>query len=85
MVQNVCYMLRKHELEKGLPLSRQLVLKTEELMSGYKEPDQIFLKALKKGEESGKVVLIIENIALLGGTIGVALDIEIQKIMGATT
>jgi ATP-dependent Clp protease ATP-binding subunit ClpC len=65
MVQNVCYMLRKHELEKGLPLSRQLVLKTEELMSGYKEPDQIFLKALKKGEESGKVVLIIENIALL--------------------
>lgn len=65
MVQNVCYMLRKHELEKGLPLSRQLVLKTEELMSGYKEPDQIFLKALKKGEESGKVVLIVENIALL--------------------
>lgn len=65
MVQNVCYMLRKNELEKGLPLSRHLVLKTEELLSGYKEPDQIFLKALKKGEESGKVILIIENVSIL--------------------
>ena len=65
LVQNVGYLLRKQELEKGLPLTRQLVLKTEELMSGFKEPDQVLLRALKKGEKAGKIVLIVENVSLI--------------------
>jgi len=65
LVQNVGYLLRKQELEKGLPLTRQLVLKTEELMSGFSKPDEVLLRALKKGEKAGKVLLIIENIALI--------------------
>lgn len=65
MIENVGFLLRKHELEQGLPLTRQIILKTEELMSGFKEPDKVLLKALAKGEKSGKIVLIVENIALI--------------------
>ena len=65
MVQNVGCLMRKNELEKGLPLTRQLVLKTEELMSGYDKPDQILLRALKKGEKAGKILLIVENVTLI--------------------
>ena len=65
MVRNVGYLLRKHEIKKGLQFTRQLVLKTEELMSGHKQPDQVLLRALQKGEKSGKILLIVENVALI--------------------
>ena len=65
LIRNVGYLMRKQEMKNGTHLTRHLVLKTEELMSGFDEPDKILLRALKKGEKAGKILLIVENVALI--------------------
>lgn len=61
MVENIGTLLRKEEMQKGLPLTRILRLRTEALLSGGAKPDQLLLRALEKAESSGKFILIIEN------------------------
>jgi len=65
LVRNVGALLHKQEVKKGVTLTRQLVLKTEELMSGFDQPDSILLRALQKGEKAGNILLIVENLALI--------------------
>ncbi len=64
-VENIAYALQKFEKEKSLPYTRVLILKTEELLSGTKNPDGFLLSALGRAEESGRFVLVIPNMGLI--------------------
>ncbi|MDO8649293.1 MAG: AAA family ATPase [Candidatus Peregrinibacteria bacterium] len=65
LVEHFVYELRKHEQERGLPYTRVLMLRTEELLSCQDRPDAFLLTALRKAEEAGKFVLVIDQLALV--------------------
>ena len=64
LIENIGTLLRKDEMENGKELTRLLVLRTEEILSGYKHPDRVLLRALSKAEKAGKFVIIIKDISL---------------------
>lgn len=65
MVENVSYRIRQGERKNGKRLTRVLMLQIEELLSGETSGGQNFLKALKKAEKAGSMIIIIENMAAL--------------------
>lgn len=64
LVENICAAVRTEEQQKGFPLSRILLLKTETLLSGAIAPDKLLLRALQKAEKSGNSIIIIENMPM---------------------
>ncbi|MCF7844981.1 MAG: AAA family ATPase [Kiritimatiellales bacterium] len=65
LVENIAYAIRKYEREKFRAYTRILNVKTAELLSGVANPDTFLLHALKKAQDSGRFILIIEDLALM--------------------
>ncbi|MBU2214134.1 AAA family ATPase, partial [Patescibacteria group bacterium] len=65
LVENIAFAVRKYEREKFRAYTRILNVKTAELLSGVANPDTFLLHALKKAQDSGRFILIIEDIALM--------------------
>lgn len=67
LVRNIAKVLREHEMKQGLLFTDVLKLSTPELLSGSARGDTQLLTALKKAMESGRHVLVIEDLSLLLG------------------
>ncbi|MBU1910962.1 AAA family ATPase [Patescibacteria group bacterium] len=65
LIENIVYTIRTQERSKFRAYTRVLVLKTAELLSGTASPDKFLLQALKKAQESGRFILVIEDLALM--------------------
>ncbi|MFA7682117.1 MAG: AAA family ATPase [Candidatus Peribacteraceae bacterium] len=65
LVEHLAYDIRIQERRKSREYTRVLILKTEELLSGVRNPDMFLLQALKKAQESGNFILVIHNLALM--------------------
>jgi ATP-dependent Clp protease ATP-binding subunit ClpC len=66
MIENFTRALRLYEIERGLPYTRVLKLRSAELLSGSGDrSDAFLLKALTKAQDGGKFILVAEDIAML--------------------
>jgi len=65
LVENIAFAVRKYEREKFRAYTRILNVKTAELLSGVANPDTFLLHALKKAQDSGRFILVIEDLALM--------------------
>lgn len=65
MARNIAAALRKYELERGLGFTEVLKLKTTEVLSGAARGDTEMLSALKKAVETGRFVVVIDDLPLL--------------------
>ncbi|MBU0766398.1 AAA family ATPase [Patescibacteria group bacterium] len=65
LVENIAFAIRKYEREKFRAYTRILIVKTAELLSGVSNPDTFLLHSLKKAQESGSFILVIEDLALM--------------------
>lgn len=65
MIENFTRALRMYEIDHGLPYTRVLKLRSAELLSGSDRSDTLLLHALSKAENSGKFILVAEDIAML--------------------
>lgn len=65
LVENIAFTIRKYQLEHNDNLSRVLKLQTTDLLSGTPDAPQFLLNALNYAENSGNIILVIENIAEL--------------------
>ncbi|PIR49157.1 hypothetical protein COU80_00200 [Candidatus Peregrinibacteria bacterium CG10_big_fil_rev_8_21_14_0_10_55_24] len=64
LVRNLAYALKMQERKRFRAYSRMLLLKTAELLSGTQSPDVFLLHALKKAQQSGRFILVVEDLAL---------------------
>ena len=65
LVDNIACLIRSKERSSFRAYTRILSLKTAELISGTSNPDQFLLLALKKAQESGQFILVIEDLSLM--------------------
>ncbi|MFH0770402.1 MAG: AAA family ATPase [Candidatus Peregrinibacteria bacterium] len=65
LVENIALAIRRTERDRFREYTRILLLKSEELLSGVSNPDTFLLQALKKAKESGRFLLVVQNLALL--------------------
>jgi ATP-dependent Clp protease ATP-binding subunit ClpC len=63
-VENIAYRLRVEESKKGFAYTHVLKLKAQDLLSGAHDPDTVLLGALKRANNQGRYILVIENIGL---------------------
>ncbi len=65
MIENFTRALRMYEIERNLPYTRVLKLRSAELLSGADRSDTLLLRALSKAEDGSKFILVAEDIAML--------------------
>lgn len=65
IVKNVASALQKHEMARGLGCTDILILKSAMLMSGTDASDRYLLTALEKASESGRCIIVIEDLTQL--------------------
>lgn len=83
-VRNLAQIIRTNELRHSLPLTRVLVLHTEELLSGSVRPDMVLLDAMKRSSSAGKFILVIENIAVLLRSADANLQAVFSKLLSSS-
>jgi ATP-dependent Clp protease ATP-binding subunit ClpC len=81
LAENIAFKIRKHEEEEGLPYTRLLMLRTEQLLSGTGEPDKALLDAISHLGQSEKVLFILQNLPLLLGSGEVKLKGVVTRIL----
>ena len=65
LVRNLTALLREQEMKRGFGCTEILILKSALLVSGTDASDRYLLKALEKASESGRFIIVIEDLALL--------------------
>lgn len=65
LVEAVVRMLRQEESAQHRDFARVLMLRTEQVLSGTRAPDQFLLAALARAEHSGRFILVIPHFATL--------------------
>lgn len=64
-ITNLTQKLRSNEIKHSLPLTRVLLLHTEQLLAGTIRPDAVLLEAMRRAEGPGRFILVLEDISLL--------------------
>ena len=62
LVRNVACALRAQEQRAHQPFTRVLLLKTQQLLSGVKDPDAFLLKAFERAQHSGHFLIVVEDL-----------------------
>lgn len=65
IVRNVASALRKHEMARGLGCTDILILRSAMLISGTDASDRYLLTVLEKASESGRFIIVIEDLTQL--------------------
>lgn len=64
-ITNVTQRLRTNEIKHSLPLTRVLLLHTEQLLGGTNRPDSVLLEAMSRADGPGRFLLVLEDISLI--------------------
>jgi ATP-dependent Clp protease ATP-binding subunit ClpA len=65
LIENLAFTIRQYQIQHNDNLTRILKLQTTDLLSGTSDAPQYLLKALNYAENSGNIILVIENISEL--------------------
>ena len=65
LIENVTFRMRQHEVKNALPYTNVRLLHSEMLLSGTSNPDQFLLSALEQAKNSGRFLLVIDNLSVL--------------------